>query len=367
MTSSASSIADFAKRLRRDHPLQGKRQWGVHGIGVELASNSAPLLDELGTYYGPLVDGHPQTCDLRILLIETESHHHLDTILAGPSTDGARPSAKETYQDVADGRFLRKRKTGLTLALGTPFQAAVGPCRTNLNQVVNFINHRVMAARLQRGDRLGHAAAVSIHDRGIVLAGASGMGKSTLMLHLVDRGAAFVANDRVLIGKASTGAVIRGIPKWPRVNPGTLMAIPRLHRLLSEEARQTFSALPEDELWPLEDKYDVRIDHCFPEAAIRTAVGLRHLVFLDWSRQSPQTSCTLQPVALGDQPQLLAHLAKSLGTIHNPVYESDVADEPQRKDYLERLQECRTYQLSGSVDMEAAAEQIWNLVDAQSP
>lgn len=44
-----------------------------------------------------------------------------------------------------------------------------------------------------------HACAISLHDQGVLIMGESGSGKSTLCLELIDRGAALVADDQVLL------------------------------------------------------------------------------------------------------------------------------------------------------------------------
>ena len=66
-----------------------------------------------------------------------------------------------------------------------PTHAAVGPCLANDNQIVNFINNRLIEVRLRAGDLLFHAAGVARNGRGLALAGFSGAGKSTLALAIM--------------------------------------------------------------------------------------------------------------------------------------------------------------------------------------
>jgi HPr kinase/phosphorylase len=56
-----------------------------------------------------------------------------------------------------------------------------------------------------------HASAVAIGGRGVLLLGPSGSGKSALALSLIGRGAALVADDRVVVTRAG-GALIARAP-----------------------------------------------------------------------------------------------------------------------------------------------------------
>jgi HPr kinase/phosphorylase len=54
-----------------------------------------------------------------------------------------------------------------------------------------------------------HASAVAFAGRGVVILGASGSGKSALALALLGRGAALVADDRVLVERRGDSLVAR--------------------------------------------------------------------------------------------------------------------------------------------------------------
>jgi serine kinase of HPr protein (carbohydrate metabolism regulator) len=56
-----------------------------------------------------------------------------------------------------------------------------------------------------------HAGCVAIGGRGVLIAGASGAGKSDLAMRLIDRGAALVADDYVSL-RAEGGQVIAAAP-----------------------------------------------------------------------------------------------------------------------------------------------------------
>ncbi len=57
-----------------------------------------------------------------------------------------------------------------------------------------------------------HATAVCINGHGVLLLGPSGGGKSDLALRLIDRGAALVCDDRVLIKNVDGALALHGAP-----------------------------------------------------------------------------------------------------------------------------------------------------------
>jgi HprK-related kinase B len=116
------------------------------------------------------------------------------------------------------------------------------------------------------------------------MAGFSGAGKSTLSLHLMAGGATFVSNDRLLITPDGDGLMMSGVAKLPRINPGTILNNPTLTALLSDAEKATLSSLPEQELWELEQKFDVPINTCFGEDRFVLSAKMTGLVVLNWQR-----------------------------------------------------------------------------------
>ena len=75
-------------------------------------------------------------------------------------------------------------------------------------------------------------------DEASIFLGNSGSGKSSLALQLIERGGFdYLSNDRVLLKVDRDRVHIVGLPKKPRVNPGTLLASPSLASLLSARKR----------------------------------------------------------------------------------------------------------------------------------
>ncbi|CAK0742051.1 hypothetical protein CCP3SC1_120038 [Gammaproteobacteria bacterium] len=89
-----------------------------------------------------------------------------------------------------------------------------------------------------------HAAAFTRNGKGVLLAGAKGAGKTSLLCHaLFSGGAALLANDRVFVDLADKRPIMRGIPTMVAIRPGTLDVFSVL-RLSPSDAHSLASAGP---------------------------------------------------------------------------------------------------------------------------
>lgn len=99
----------------------------------------------------------------------------------------------------------------------------------------------------RRGGLLLHAAAMAVGDRGIVITGPKGAGKTSLLIHALRAGSArYVSNDRVVVPAAASRPVATGVPTIVALRRGTLDLFPSLaarvaasgyaYRLTQEEA-----------------------------------------------------------------------------------------------------------------------------------
>ncbi len=265
--------------------------------------------------------------------------------------DPGKQKIKEEYLNAPDGRIVHKRLTGMMFLFGDNFHLGIGPCRANMNQVVNFINNRYIQWLLERDCLLGHAAGVADQGRGLSLAGFSGMGKSTLALHLVTAGASFVSNDRVLIREEHKGITMYGIPKQPRINPGTIMNNPSLRDMLSPEETEHLSSMSHLELWQLEQKYDVIIEEAFGDDRYQLEAPLDILVILNWHHDGTPT--VVQEVNISERRDLLRAFMKETGLFFLPVPGTTKLEFPP-DDYIRLLSRCAVYEISGGVDLAKA-------------
>lgn len=78
-----------------------------------------------------------------------------------------------------------------------------------------------------------HASAVAMGNRGIVICGESGRGKTTLLLHLLKAGCQYLADDTVLLQKKVSGIILLSLPTMIRITPQTVRFFPELSSLIS--------------------------------------------------------------------------------------------------------------------------------------
>ncbi|MFH1032999.1 MAG: HprK-related kinase B [Pseudomonadota bacterium] len=329
----------------------------VHGLilrlgqcRLRLLSNSPALAHGLRGYFADFLASPAQAdepVDLTITALEAPAPQ-LGLPLAEKAPEPGKSKIKEEYVDLAGGRVVRKRLTGMVFMFGGGLNLAVGPCLANDNQVVNFINSRYIQFMLERDHLLCHAAAVTGPGGGLALAGFSGAGKSTLALHLVGLGLDFVSNDRLLIHLGPEGLHMHGVAKLPRINPGTALSTPRLGGILSPDETRRFAALPPAELWSLEHKYDVYLDRCFGPGRFSLSAPMLGLVVLTWRHGGGPFR--LREVDPGRRVELLEAFIKSPGLFYLPPPEA-----PAATAYLRDLAGCPVYELAGGADFPAAA------------
>lgn len=347
-----TTIDALASELVGSYP-PGFGLWlDIGGVTVHVRTNSEPLLAELARYFSDRVVPSAPTRDIRIIVLEAEPPRFPMEMRDWPREAG-KLGEKERYADTRDGRVVRKTRTGMQFLLARDELVAVGPALANLNQVINFIISQYLARRLGEGWVGCHAAGVALAGRGLGIAARSGAGKSTLALHLVSSGLSFVSNDRLLLERTRALTVMAGVPKMPRVNPGTLLHNPDLIGLLPAARREALAGLPDGELWRLEEKYDVMIPELYGRNRCLYRMPMAALLVLGWSH-SAREPARFDRVALGERPDLLELVMKSPGVFHRDREGRNAAEsdrfEPEH--YLRALAGVPVYEATGRVEFE---------------
>jgi HprK-related kinase B len=358
------TIDHYASTLIQDQPLcDASLTLAVGKFCLRLRSNSSQLISRLAEYFAHVVATESHQADVEVIAIEREAPD-LPTDFVDWKREPGKTGRKDSYFDFADGRLLRKVRTGMVFLQSKRQLIAAGPCLQYDNQLINFINSQYMNWLQQRGWLICHAAGIVHNNRCMAMAGLSGGGKSTLMLNMLERDDInYLTNDRLFIRKAGAQVQAAGIPKLPRINPGTIVNNSRLHPLIDVERREQLLALPVGELWHLEEKYDVPIGRFYGKNRIQPDAELASILILHWHHDTTEPT-SLNEVQLDQRTDLLAAIMKSPGPFYQRADGTFLKDDEtiQAEPYIEILRNIRVYELTGSIDFDAAIELIMPLV-----
>ena len=328
------------------------------GCVIRLRSNAETLITRLRHYFAHVVSAEADV-DIDVVAIESAAPELGLTFIDWKREPG-KTGRKDSYFDLNGARVIRKVRTGMVFLQSETRRIAAGPCLENDNQVVNFINAQYMNWLQQRGWLICHAAALVIEGEGVAIAGFSGGGKSTLMLHmLAEPDSAYLTNDRLFIHRQNASVAAKGIPKLPRINPGTILNNPKLTQLLPPERRESLLAMPVDELWALDEKYDVMIDQVYGKDRIVTEAPLNTVLILNWQRETAEPVRIAQ-IDLSERRELLSAVMKSPGPFYQYAdgtffQDSTLLDEQA---YLGMLEGVRVFEVSGVIDFHAVVQWV---------
>lgn len=327
------------------------------GVVLRLRSNCKSLVERLRFYFSPVLS-NKQVADIEVVAIEREPLS-LDVTFKDWHREPGKTGRKDSYFDVPGGRLIRKVRTGMVFLQCQGVRLAAGPCVQNDNQIINFVNAQLANAFQQKGALTCHAAGVVRNGCGFAMAGFSGGGKSTLMLHLLnDENINYLTNDRLYLKAGSSQEPMGyGIPKLPRVNPGTIIHNPKLHSLLPKARRAELQQLPAAELWDLEEKYDVIIDEVYGLNRITSHAPISGFLVLNWQRDS-QDEISVHSIDISERRDLLAAIMKSPGPFYQRADGTMHQDSlsPDETAYIEALAGVRVYEVTGGVDFAALAQ-----------
>ena len=320
-----------------------------------LISNSSKLLALLADYFSYVVKPVEKPT-YTLTLIESEPADLAVDFIDWQREPG-KTGRKDSYVDIGQGRLIRKVRTGMLFLQSQQSLIAAGPCLANDNQVINFICSQMMTWLQQRDWLICHAASIVHKGKAMAIAGFSGGGKSSLMLTMLEQqDTQFLTNDRLFIHATDGKVSAAGIPKMPRINPGTIVHNPRLNDLIDTSQREALLALPNDELWQLEDKYDADIERFYGEDRIQYQAPFHALLILNWSRDSEQQTA-IEQVDISQRPELLAAVMKSPGPFYQDNRGRFIDDQYQANsdEYAQALADVAVFEATGKVDFDRLA------------
>lgn len=341
----------------------------INDFIINIRSNSTELLDWCRYYFSHVLHNKQDSAirsDIEIIAVERQPLELDIDFQDWIRTDKAK-ARKDAIYDIPGARLLKKVRTGMIFLQSRTDLIAAGECLKNKNQIINFINTQYMTHIENHQAVICHAAGlvttVDGHDQALGMAGFSGGGKSTLMLHMLAKeGSRFLSNDRLFLQRSEALTRAIGIPKLPRINPGTILHNPKLQNLISSQRRDELLQLPEQQLWELEEKYDVFIDESYGPNKIQYQAEIKHFIVLNW-RHDSNDSVKLEKINLAQRDDLLAAIMKSPG----PFYQYENGDLYQyqtplnQQSYLDVFQDINVYEASGKVDFKALSQLCYQL------
>jgi len=351
-----TTAMEIVGQLLQGHQLSDKTvHLDLDGYGIALKSNSEKLLEHLQHYFSHVVS--EASADIEVICIDSDVIDSGFDFIDWKREPG-KTGRKDAYHDLEDARLVLKVRTGMLFLQHEKYRMVVGPCNEYDNQVINFINAQYMNWLQQNHALICHASGLVVNNRCMGIAGFSGGGKSTLMLHMMDDDKVhYLTNDRLFLTRTEHSIEAVGIPKLPRINPGTIVNNPRLKPILSDERCEELLAMPKEELWHLEEKYDVDVEKVYGKGKIVTRQRMAAFLILNWSFKS-EAPCSINKVNISERTELLKAVMKSPGPFYQfsdgCFFEDDMA--LPEADYIDYLQDLSVFEATGKVDFEYASD-----------
>jgi HprK-related kinase B len=336
-------VREALETVRR-YPAVREIDVGLGDVAFTVRSNERDVAAHLERYFSRWDERRASARHFTVSALQGDAG--IDTSEFVPVARSGGRAPKEAFRNVPGGRIVHKVRTGLVFFVETEEVTVVGDVLHNLNQVINLIANLYAQEYLDRGYVMVHASAASA-NRGVAFVAGSGGGKSTLALALLERGHRFVTNDRLLLRAWGDRPEMIGMPKLPRVNPGTLLRSPSLRRLVAEPSR--YAHLDPGALWRLEEKHDVDVVEIYGRPVQPRGI-LSEVYVLSWSRGAGRMSVRpLTSIELGDR---LWRELRTCGIF-------DLRAEPRlawREEVMAVARKIRGFEVTGGVDVDALAD-----------
>lgn len=352
-------LEEFDSSFTPDHRLL----LDLHGVKISVATDSDEVAGLLRQYYADYLasdepGGGGEEC-FRIDALQQWIKVDQDELTVYVEESKTKP--KEAFlDDTATGlRLMLKVRSGVLALLGQRHIRVAGDLVGNINQLNNIINAVFIIDRMDAGYTLFHASALALGDRGMIVSGRSGAGKSSAAIWTLDHGISIISNDRLLARRASgvgTGDIpMLGVPKKPRINPGTIVGNPKLHGMMPAEELARYQAMPMEELWHVEHKFDLDVKTVFGPQAEKATALLHAAFFIDWKVGGGDYHCDLLPAER--YPEFFRAVFKDGGVFDLRNHETSLKPEHEAE-YARVLEDIPIYHVTGGVSFESLVESI---------
>jgi HprK-related kinase B len=308
--------------------------------------NDERIHEAVRRYFSPfLSDESPNPT--RIVGFQGEPVYDVELLLDVPRPTSL-PKAAFYHRD--DALVIYKKRSGVVDYVYNDDFYVVGDILRYPQQLFNVVGLAFMHA-LRRQNRVSiHASAAAMDGKGYAFAGPSGSGKSTTGLSMLERGFDFVSNDRISLWNDDGNVSMVGVPKWPRVNPGTLLAIDHLTGLITDEDLERYKRLPSADLWGLEEKHDVYVERIYGRKRTALRTRLERLYVLSWTRDGG-------PFEMHTVPE------NEAGYLLQPLVKTELTDppdlpQPSNADLSRLMQGVEVIQVTGGINVEGLMDRI---------
>ena len=219
-----------------------RRVFAYDGLRVLVEAGDSRHLEWLEEFLTPAFDVVADVAaDVRVTVVEDTARFE-SLRDAGPSPDGREIEVFALDRQAIRLPHWRQAGPGTTVfddRFGAFYEAT--PDRRHITilarageiaprtSMMRIVRETVMNHTYRRGNLFLHAAGCAVDGRGVVVAGPSKAGKTTLLLQLLRQpGARYLANDRIRVRMAPAAPELRGMPTIVTLRQGTVGMFPEL-------------------------------------------------------------------------------------------------------------------------------------------
>lgn len=256
------------------------RHFNIGHVKLNLGSNHSKLLDCLYSYFQYIVCDTNDTCEeISIIILSFDQKEPLPFVYPQDSQVflGGTNAKYFSYKELlitefpSLGRVVINKSKGKFL--GFTYASQLLSSDTDLEDFL----HPLWELFRHYGLYSYHSGAICYKEHGLLIAGKSGRGKTTLTIDLISHGFEFLSDDRCLLREAGNSIEIIGFGEPVRIYPPNATHIEELAYLKDYDHKS---------------KYALSVETVYPEL-IRRDCPLSGIIFPSWS---PGEKTRLEPI-----------------------------------------------------------------------